>query len=309
VEAGRLSEDSYPRLIQAMEIDERAALKACSWGLGQVLGENHKAVGYDTVEEMVRAFMDDEERHLEATVQFLVANGLDDDLREHRWEALARGYNGPGYAKNGYHLKLPAAFKKWAKRPDTPFDPSQQLEQAVEQAVKPEPKRQWAEEALAPFEVEAIQKRLRELGYFIVGKVDGRWGPATVAAITALQAQARARHPELAVDGHWGPATKAALADDANRRVVPEARANTTLRDLREQGSSTIRAADGVSWIATMQGAVFFVITFLPLVAENFAAVASWWPNSGRFSRSCRPGPSGRSVLPARAISPGRPSA
>ncbi|WP_243368848.1 N-acetylmuramidase family protein [Microvirga solisilvae] len=113
----------YGKLEKALRIDETAALKACSWGLAQILGENHLDAGYDTPQSMVLAFMADEETHLDAMVSFLIANRLDDDLREHRWEALARGYNGPGYAKNGYHLKLPIAFEKWRKIRDTPWSP------------------------------------------------------------------------------------------------------------------------------------------------------------------------------------------
>ncbi|GMA74334.1 hypothetical protein GCM10025880_07510 [Methylorubrum aminovorans] len=40
---GAYPTDSYPRLMQAMAINETAALKASSWGLGQILGENHRA--------------------------------------------------------------------------------------------------------------------------------------------------------------------------------------------------------------------------------------------------------------------------
>ena len=113
--------DSYPRLARAMAIDETAALKSASWGLGQVLGENHKMVGYATVKAMILAFMDDEEKHLEAIVKFLVANHIDDDLRAHRWDVVARVYNGPGYAKNEYHTRMAEAYRKWAKIPDTPW--------------------------------------------------------------------------------------------------------------------------------------------------------------------------------------------
>lgn len=113
--------DSYPSLMAAMEIDQTAALKSCSWGLGQVLGENHKAVGYRTVQEFVAAMCDDEEKHLEAMVEFLITNNLDDELRNHQWARLARGYNGPGYKKHNYHGRLAAAYRKWKRIPDTPF--------------------------------------------------------------------------------------------------------------------------------------------------------------------------------------------
>lgn len=110
--------DSYPRLEAAMRIDRQGALRAASWGLGQILGENHRAAGYPTAEAMVADFLDDEERHVEAMVRFIISNGLDDDLRRHDWRGFARGYNGPGYARHGYHTKLAAAYAKWAKRPD-----------------------------------------------------------------------------------------------------------------------------------------------------------------------------------------------
>lgn len=47
--------DSYPRLKAACAIDETAALRSASWGLGQVLGENFRAAGFPTVQAMVEA--------------------------------------------------------------------------------------------------------------------------------------------------------------------------------------------------------------------------------------------------------------
>lgn len=110
--------DSYPRLIAAMKIDRPAALRSASWGIGQIMGFNHKQAGYISAEAMVEAFLDDEEKHVEAMMRFILAESLDDELREGRWEAFARGYNGPGYAKHGYHTKLAAAYRKWTARPD-----------------------------------------------------------------------------------------------------------------------------------------------------------------------------------------------
>ena len=118
--------DSYPRLSLAMKIDRPAALRSASWGLGQILGSNCKAAGYATAEDMVADFLDDEDRHLRAMVNFIISEGLDDDLRRHDWSGFARGYNGPGYAKHGYHTKLAAAYAKWARIKDTPYDPKEQ---------------------------------------------------------------------------------------------------------------------------------------------------------------------------------------
>jgi hypothetical protein len=120
---GNYPADSYPRLIKAMAIDETAALKAASWGLGQILGENHKLVGYATPQMMVRAFMDDEEKHVEAIVAFLIETGIADDLKAHRWAVVARVYNGKEYARHNYHGRMAIAYAKWSRIKDTPWTP------------------------------------------------------------------------------------------------------------------------------------------------------------------------------------------
>lgn len=123
--------DSYPRLMEAMMIDQTAALKSASWGLGQVMGGNYASLGYADVQSMVNDCCEDEDNHLEQMVAFIKANDIDDDLR-----ALAalkrpttpadcigivRVYNGPGYAKNNYHVKFAQAHNKWRNIRDTPF--------------------------------------------------------------------------------------------------------------------------------------------------------------------------------------------
>ena len=115
--------DSYPRLISAMKIDAELALQSASWGLGQIMGFNHQAAGFASAADMVAAFAHDEDQHLTAMIRFIKANGLDDELRRHDWAGFARGYNGPGFAKNGYDKKLKAAFDKWQKVKDTPWSP------------------------------------------------------------------------------------------------------------------------------------------------------------------------------------------
>jgi hypothetical protein len=114
--------DSYPRLAGAMAIDSNAALRSASWGLGQIMGFNHRLAGYPSAKAMVDGFLDDEETHLNAMVNFIRANGLDDELRRHDWRGFAKGYNGPGFEKNGYDKKLAAAYAKWQRIKDTPFN-------------------------------------------------------------------------------------------------------------------------------------------------------------------------------------------
>jgi hypothetical protein len=128
--AGDYPRESYTWLAKAMKINETAALQSCSWGLGQVMGFNHLDAGYVTVQAMVEAFCDDEEAHLEASVNFILKNRLDDELRRHDWAGFARGYNGKGYRKNRYDEKLAEAFAKWKRIKDTPYTPGKPVTQA-----------------------------------------------------------------------------------------------------------------------------------------------------------------------------------
>ncbi len=125
--------DSYPRLFEAMKINAVAALKSASWGMGQVMGSNYADLGYATVQDMVNDCCEDEENHVEQMVGFIKANDIDDDLRTlaalKRPTApadcvgIVRVYNGPGYAKNAYHVKFAAAHNKWRNIKDTPYNP------------------------------------------------------------------------------------------------------------------------------------------------------------------------------------------
>lgn len=117
--------DSYPRLIAACAIDEIAALKSASWGLGQVLGENFAAAGFVSVQAMVEAMKQDEELQLAASINFIKFKRLDDNLRAHDWAGFADGYNGHHYKANDYDTKLADAFRKWSRIKDTSWSPTQ----------------------------------------------------------------------------------------------------------------------------------------------------------------------------------------
>lgn len=127
----RYPRESYTRLHAAMDINREAALRSCSWGLGQIMGFNCGLVGFDTAEDMVAFIVDDEETQLELMIRFIRASGIDDEMR--KWDALtrptlgadcadfARVYNGSGYARHGYHTRLAARHNWWRGKPDTPF--------------------------------------------------------------------------------------------------------------------------------------------------------------------------------------------
>ena len=106
--------DSYPRLYKALDINGDAALNSCSWGLPQILGENHAPAGYTTPQNMVAAFCDGEDEQIAAMARFICANHLQGYLQTQNWAAFARGYNGPAYARNAYDTKLAEAYARHA---------------------------------------------------------------------------------------------------------------------------------------------------------------------------------------------------
>ena len=100
----------YDRLAEAADLDPEAALKSASWGMFQILGINHHVVGFATVEDYVAAQLESEGAHLDAFTTFVIANRLDDELRDKRWADFAFGYNGPGYRANQYDRKMADAY-------------------------------------------------------------------------------------------------------------------------------------------------------------------------------------------------------
>jgi hypothetical protein len=107
----------HERYEDARKLDPDAANKACSWGLFQILGQNHKDCGFDTSQNFVDAMWAGAGAQLDAFVAFVKANKLDVPLRARNWAAFARGYNGPSYAVNKYDTKMASAYARWkAKR-------------------------------------------------------------------------------------------------------------------------------------------------------------------------------------------------
>ena len=63
----------HDRLKEAMALDEEAALKSASWGRFQIMGFNHAACGYDSVQDFVAAMEESEDEHLQA---FFLGRGV-----------------------------------------------------------------------------------------------------------------------------------------------------------------------------------------------------------------------------------------
>ncbi len=216
--------DSYQRLHKAIEIDMLAALESASWGVGQILGENAESLGYADALQMVSLFMDSEAEQIEAVARFLDVNNLAEPLKSHDWEAVARGYNGPGFRKYGYHEKLRRAYEKIANGNKSGSRPTLRLG------------------SNGPFVTEA-QELLRGAGFF-PGKVDGVFGSLTRRAVITFQDT-----HGLAADGVVGPNTWQAL-------MVPQRpiEREHTAQTLAAAGSETVTEAAKVKGLAGVSG-------------------------------------------------------
>lgn len=113
----RSYDDRWTMLADMAAHDAEAALESASWGLWQIMGFHWKTLGYDSAEDFATRMARSEAEHLEALVRFIETNGLADELRACRagspdsCRAFARAYNGAGYAKNNYHVKMAEALR------------------------------------------------------------------------------------------------------------------------------------------------------------------------------------------------------
>lgn len=101
----------FSRLRHAMTIHSSCALKSASYGLFQIMGFNHAACGYDTVEAFFTAMSESEGKQLDAFCGFIESNPvLKKSLKAKNWANFAEAYNGSDYKANAYDLKLARYF-------------------------------------------------------------------------------------------------------------------------------------------------------------------------------------------------------
>lgn len=105
-------EKEYKRLVKAMVLDRKEALKSASWGKFQLMGFNHKICGYNDIESFVRDMFWYEEKQLDAFVKFVKATSLEKKMINHNWDRIAFYYNGSGYKRNHYDEKLEMEYNR-----------------------------------------------------------------------------------------------------------------------------------------------------------------------------------------------------
>jgi hypothetical protein len=87
----------------ARGLNESAAMRSISMGAPQIMGFNHAAIGYDSVQEMFRQFQADERFQILGMFDFIKGAGssspMIEALQRGNFEQFATRYNGPGQAQ------------------------------------------------------------------------------------------------------------------------------------------------------------------------------------------------------------------
>ncbi|WP_289641173.1 N-acetylmuramidase domain-containing protein, partial [uncultured Muribaculum sp.] len=86
------------------------------WGMFQIGGFNWKKCGAESPVDFARRMSTSEKEQLELFVNFLKSNNLAKYLKAKNWAGFALRYNGPSYAKRGYHTRLAKAYSKYKKQ-------------------------------------------------------------------------------------------------------------------------------------------------------------------------------------------------
>ena len=94
----------------ALKINSTYAKLATSFGMFQIMGFNHAVVGYETVDEFVTAMEESVENQIVAFCIFVMANHLQNAIKNKKFADFATKYNGPNYLMNSYDTKLEDAY-------------------------------------------------------------------------------------------------------------------------------------------------------------------------------------------------------
>jgi hypothetical protein len=192
---GAAGAHQYDRLAEAISLDRTSALESASWGRFQIMGANFKACGYADVETYVQANCDSEASQLLAFGAFCNSGGLTSYLKSHDWSHFALHYNGPGQVPY-YAQMIASAYQRHLSSNTAPASPSAPTAPAGPRILR---------KGMTGADVVTLQQDLSILGFYKT-VVDGNFGPATEAAVEAVQMKY-----SLPQDGVVGPMTQGVI--------------------------------------------------------------------------------------------------
>jgi N-acetylmuramidase len=99
---------------QACAINDEAACRSASWGVGQTMGFNYHELGFVDARHLLDYMIaGGVPAQVDCLIREIEHNNLARYLNAHDWAHFARGYNGAGYAANAYDVKLAHAYERW----------------------------------------------------------------------------------------------------------------------------------------------------------------------------------------------------
>ena len=111
---GASGQHQYTKLKLAYECNPDAALESASWGIGQVMGEHWKALGYPSVQDFVEKMCLSEGAQLDAMARFIQWQSLQRFLEKQDWAGFARRYNGSQYGVKHYDVQLLQRYQSFS---------------------------------------------------------------------------------------------------------------------------------------------------------------------------------------------------
>lgn len=216
----------YRMLERAAAINSEAAYSSISIGVGQVMGANAKSLGFTSAKSMFDRARKSFAGQVDLMVRFIDKNSLVDELQRLDWSAFARVYNGPNYAKGGYHTKMAKAYTDAVKIVGS--------SDATDTGSATTMLRLGSKGA----GVREVQTLLVRAGYSL--NVDGDFGPSTRDAVKVFQ------HTHgIRADGVVGPETFTKL--QVFRVSASENVSQQRLVDLPEAAPAAVSTGGGLS--------------------------------------------------------------
>lgn len=122
----------WSQLVAARKVNLDKANMGTFWGMFQIGGFNYKLCGCSSVQEFVDRMSYSEFEQLELFCNFIRNSGMLDALKAKNWSSFARKYNGPSYARRGYHTRMASEYRKFKAQEQKTEQQEQQQEQQEE---------------------------------------------------------------------------------------------------------------------------------------------------------------------------------
>lgn len=202
IKNSRFQKYRWKFLKKCIALDRDAALQSTSWGVGQVMGSHWRWLGYASVDAMISEVRKGVGGQTELIVRFIKKAKLARFIDDQDWAGFARSYNGPGYKRNKYDVKMAKAYGRYVEL----LNASNLAHAKNSNVIKLKIKKSYrnASTVLRLGDVGeivlALQMDLRACGYLL--SADGDFGPITRRAVIAFQ-----KLHDLVADGIVGPRT------------------------------------------------------------------------------------------------------